>query len=91
MTDARDSHSLKRRIRFWLLLPIIFVTGIYIAPSLQTTKGVTVLLDGCVTSDCELHGDLTVNLFTGMYTLRQSDGQEVTFSEDQITFIQLTD
>lgn len=91
MMPTHENKILKRRIKFWWLLPLAFGVGLYVAPHLQATKDVTVLLKGCLNTDCELKGDLRVSFITGDYTLRQSDGTEVTFTKDQIAFIQLPD
>ncbi|MDC0664278.1 hypothetical protein [Marinobacter sp. SS21] len=86
-----DNDTLRQRIKFWWLIPIIVVIGLYIAPALQTTKDVTVFLDGCVTEACELKGDLTIDLFSGEYTLRKADGTEISFTKDRVTFLHIPD
>jgi len=86
-----DNDTLRKRIKFWWLVPLVVIIGFYVAPALQRTNDVTVFLDGCVTEACELKGDLTIDLFTGEYTLHKPDGTRLTFSKDRVTFLHIPD
>lgn len=82
-----EPGSLRQHIRFWWLLPILVLIAIFLAPLFQSKDNVTVLLDDCVKASCELHGDLSVNLFTRDYVLTRPDGSKVTFAQDRVSFM----
>lgn len=87
MPLIHEPGSLKRHIRFWWLLPLIVLAATFIAPVFQSKDNVTVLLDDCVKTSCELTGDLSVNLFTRDFVLTRPDGSKVTFAQERVSFM----
>ncbi|MDX1634116.1 MAG: hypothetical protein R3280_05745 [Marinobacter sp.] len=87
MLFNHEPGSLTRHIRFWWLLPLIVLIALFLAPLFERKQNVTVLLDDCVKTECELTGDLSVNLFTREFVLTRPDGSQVTFARDRVSFM----
>ena len=63
----------RKYVSLWWLLPIVVFA--------------TVFLGDCEEDSCALHGDLSTNIFTRNYELKQADGSIIVFHPDAAKLI----
>lgn len=78
----------RKYVSLWWLLPIVVFAMVWLfGPALITTHNATVFLGDCEEDSCALHGDLSTNIFTRNYELKQADGSIIVFHPDAAKLI----